>query len=301
MMNKTAFVVAALALGGLVSPASAQIIATSIPKAGGAAPGKGAGAEKQFAFHILGAPIAKWKINAFEEEGGAFLASSANPNSKLLLAGELAFSARSDVTIGIGGWFNKVGNTNYDFVFLDTSEQGSGLTGVRADDLTYTEGHVNVFYKDVGLQFGLVHSKSTTSDVTIREFFLGDTVFSRAALVSLIGSAAVSTIEGEARGLEVSATDFDSYLVYKTGSSRFQRDAKVPWTVSAGAGLYHYQATSKTVFSGFLTGSVDVYKGLGLDVSFWYIGKSNSESQKILGVVDNLSRFSVGIGYSFSR
>ncbi len=301
MMKKTAFVVAALALGGLVSPASAQIIATSIPKAGGAAPGKGAGAEKQFAFHILGAPIAKWKINAFEEEGGAFLASSANPNSKFLLAGELAFSARSDVTIGLGGWFNKVGSTNYDFVFLDTSGADIlGLSGVRVDDLTYTEGHVNVFYKDVGLQFGLVHSKATTSDLHIQQWLFGDTVFSRADLVSLFGSAEVNAIEAGAQG-EISATDFDSYLVYKTGSSRLKRDTKVPWTVSAGAGLYHYQATSKTAFSGFLTGSVDVYKGLGLDVSFWYIGKSNSESKKILGVVDNLSRFSVGIGYSFSR
>jgi hypothetical protein len=301
MMKRTAFAVAALALGGLVSPASAQIIATSIPKAGAAAPGKGVGAEKQFAFHIMGAHIAKWKINSFEEDAGLFLASSANPNSKFLLAGEAVFAAGSDFSIGLGGWYNKVGNTNYDFVFLDTSAvPTSGLLGVRLDDVTYTEGHVNAFYKDIGIQAGLVHSKATPSGLTINQFFFGDVTLSRADLVRLIGSGEVSAIEAGAR-VEVSATDFDSYLVYKTGSSRFNRDTKVPWTVSAGAGLYHYQVTSKTVFSGFLTGSVDLYKGLGLDVSFWYIGKSNSENQKVLGVVDNLSRFSVGIGYSFSR
>jgi len=285
--------VAALALGALAAPATAQIIATSIPKSI-AATGEG-----RWAFHVMYAPYAKWKINQFEETDLELISLSAKKNSKFLGAAEVAFSAGGNVTVGLGGWFNKVGRTDYDFLFVEIADVDVlGLDGIRTDNLTYTEGHANVFYKDFGLQVGLVHGKATTTNLSIGNFLLGDVVFTRQDLVDLLGAAEVNAIENDARGAEITTNDMDAYLVYKAGAR--DRDTR-GWGFSLGAGAYRYGGGKKTVPSAFATVSVGLYKGLGIDSSFWYIHKSNSETQKKLGVSDNLSRFTVGVGYTFGN
>jgi hypothetical protein len=287
--------VAALALGALAAPAAAQIIATSIPKS------ISGGGEGRWVFHLMYAPYAKWKINQFEETDTSLVSLSAKKNSKFLGAAEAAFSAGSDVTIGLGGWFNKVGSTDYDFVFVDFSDGILGLDGVRTDNVTYTEGHANIFYKDVGVQFGLVHGKATTTNLAIGNFLFDDLLLSRQDLINELGpqgAEIVNSIEADARGTEISTTDVDGYLVYKVGSTG--RDTR-GWGFSLGAGAYRYGGSKKTVPSAFATVSLGLYKGLGIDSSFWYIHKSNSATQKSLGVTDNLSRFSIGVGYTFGN
>jgi hypothetical protein len=304
VMRTRAFpVAAAVVLCALAAPASAQIIATSIPKEFTGS-GKAGTAEKKWAFHIMGTPVAKWKINQFEETDTSFVSTSANPNSKFLGAAEVAFKAGSDMTVGVGGWFNKVGSTDYDFTFIDVSDGSLGLSGIQTNDLTVSEGHVNVFYKDFGVQVGVVHGSSTVTNLSIGNFLLDDNVFTRAGLVNLFnsvgqnGEAVVRGIENDARGEEITTNDVDAYLVYKAGS---RISESFGWSASLGGGIYRYGGADKTVPSGFATLSLDLYKGLGIDASFWYIGKSNSELQEALDVTDNLSRFSIGIGYTFSR
>ena len=291
-MQARTLAMAALVLGGLAAPAAAQIIATSIPRS------IAGGGEGRWAFHVMYAPYAKWKINQFEETDTAFVSARAKPNSSFLGAAEVAFKAGSDVTLGLGGWFNKVGNTDYDFTFVEVSDVVLGLDGVRTDDLTVVEGHANAFYKSIGLQVGVVHGKSTTTGLTIGNFLLDDLVLTRGELVSLLGSAEVDAIEAEGRGLEISTTDVDGYLVYKAGS---QDSDRLGWGFSLGAGAYRYGGSKKTVPSAFATLSVGLYKGLGIDSSFWYIGKSKSDLQESLDVSDGLNRFSIGIGYTFSN
>ena len=283
---------AALALGALAAPATAQIIATSIPKS------IAGGGEGRWAFHVMYAPYAKWKINQFEETDLDLISLKANKNSKFLGAAEVAFSAGDNVTLGLGGWFNKIGGTDYDFLFLEFGDDIFGLDGVRTDNVTYTEGHANIFYKDLGLQVGLVHGKATTTNLRIGNFLFNEFVFTRQDLVDVLGAAEVTAIENDARGAEISTTDMDAYLVYKAGAR--DRDAR-GWGFSLGAGVYRYGGSKKTVPSGFATVSVGLYKGLGIDSSFWYIHKSNSDTQELLGVTDNLSRFTVGVGYTFGN
>jgi hypothetical protein len=288
--------VAAMALSALAAPASAQIIATSIPKEFTGS-GKAGTPEKKWAFHVMGAPVAKWKINAFEEDGPLLLTTSANPNSKFLGAAEVAFRAGDNFTVGVGGWFNKVGTTDYDFLFLD-GESELGFNGTRTDALTYTEGHVNLFYKDFGIQVGVVHTAATSSNFVLRNFVFSDTVLSRQEIIRILGSdSLVRELESSSRR-DISTNDIDAYLIYKVGS---RVGGNLGWTVSAGAGIYRYTDNSKTVPSAFGTLSLDLYKGLGVDASFWYIGKSSSDLAEAIDVTDTVSRFSIGIGYTFSK
>src|SRR5262245_6699020 len=87
-----------MALGGLAlmtAPATAQIIATSIPKS------IAGGGEGRWAFHLMWAPYAKWNIATFEEDPSAFLATKGDPKSDFLGAAEVAFKAGENVTVGI--------------------------------------------------------------------------------------------------------------------------------------------------------------------------------------------------------
>jgi hypothetical protein len=77
----------ALVLGILTAPATAQIIATSIPKAVGASEGK-------WAFHVMGSPFAKWRINSYlQEPDGRYVGAQKQS------AGRQAFEALLDETV----------------------------------------------------------------------------------------------------------------------------------------------------------------------------------------------------------
>ena len=85
-----------------------------------------------------------------------------------------------------------------------------------------------------------------------------------------------------------------------------------PYGLSVGLGIYNTKGDTETsqrspddqkVFSGFFTGTVDLYKGLGLDASYWFVGKTEAD----LGLGTPVSsekatnRFTIGVSYTFSK
>ena len=283
----------AMALVGLAlvaAPATAQIIATSIPKS---IAGGGAG---RWAFHLMWAPYAKWNIATFEEDPSAFLATKGDPKSDFLGAAEVAFTAGENVSIGLGGWYNKVGNDSADYIFFLADPEGSVfLSGPVNRDVKHLEGHVNVFYKALGVQFGLVHNTTQINTITADIATVDDIP---------IPLDVANDILTDVAGVEDTANDWDGYLIYKVGGTTAS-DSN--WSFSLGGGIYHYDIVSKTVPSFFATATVGLYKGLGVDASYWYVGKTDrSELQRALAdagvdLDQSLNRFMVGVSYTFSR
>jgi hypothetical protein len=290
-MRARSVAIAAFGLAVVAAPATAQIIATSIPKS---LAGGGAG---RWAFHLMWAPYAKWNISTFEEDPVAFLATKGDPKSDFLGAAEVAFKAGEDVTVGLGGWYNKVGNDSAEYAFFLADPGGNVfLAGPVNRDVTYTEGHVNVFYKSLGVQFGLVHSNYKVNTITADIATIDD--------FDIPLDLANEILAEEVSGVEDSANDWDGYLVYKVGGTTGNDSL---WSFSLGGGIYHYDIVSNTVPSFFATATVGVFKGLGVDASYWYVGKTDrSELQEALADVgvdldQSLNRFMVGVSYTFSR
>lgn len=301
-MKLRGLMLSCLGVCALAAPASAQIIATSIPRedTGGAG-----AAEKKFALHLMASPFSKWRYNElllgqtqFDDrvftDIGVF---TGTPNSDFLLAGEAVFKAGSDWNIGLGGWYNKVGKVQYDFDVAtvitvgDDIIGGDALTGTLDGDLSVFEGHANVFYRNVGIQAGLVR---TSSEITNSHIATSNDPTN-------IGRP-LGSVEGDANKV----TDWDLYGVYKMAGG----DAH-PWGISVGAGLYRKKGNtdnsqrlgeSQTVGSGFVTASVGVFKGLSVDASYWYVGKTAaSRGDEAFVTSDAASRFNIGIGYTFSK
>ena len=281
---------ALLGLAVLAAPARAQIIATSIPKS------IAGGGEGRWAFHLMWAPYAKWNIATFEEDPTAFLATKGDPKSDFLGAAEVAFKAGDAVTIGLGGWYNKVGNDSAEYVFFLADPDGSVfLSGPVNRDVKHIEGHVNVFYKSLGVQFGLVHNTTQINTITADFATVDDIPIPLDVANGLLTDVA---------GVEDTANDWDSYLIYKAGGSTGSDNN---WSFSLGGGFYHYDIVSKTVPSFFATATLGIYKGLGVDASYWYVGKTDrSELQQALSDAgvdfdQSLNRLMVGVSYTFSR
>jgi len=281
---------ALLGLAVLAAPARAQIIATSIPKS------IAGGGEGRWAFHLMWAPYAKWNIATFEEDPTAFLATKGDPKSDFLGAAEVAFKAGDAVTIGLGGWYNKVGNDSAEYVFFLADPDGSVfLSGPVNRDVKHIEGHVNVFYKSLGVQFGLVHNTTQINTITADFATVDDIPIPLDVANGLLTDVA---------GVEDTANDWDSYLIYKAGGSTGSDNN---WSFSLGGGIYHYDIVSKTVPSFFATATLGIYKGLGVDGSYWYVGKTDrSELQQALSDAgvdfdQSLNRLMVGVSYTFSR
>lgn len=261
---RSTVVTAALGLGlfAFGSQASAQIIATSIPKevsapaasgaAGSVAPAASTEGGK-VAFHVMASPLAKWDISSewpITDTDSVHIKTT--PNSDFLLAGELALAATENLSLGFGGWYNKIGEAEFDVSFAGYRET------VAADLGNIWEVHAAAFYKSIGVQG------------------------------SLIGYSG-----GDNEGSDT-PKDKAAYLVFKKGTS-----GKTPVTFSVGGGAYFYGAPDDfeapdPVFTAFAAAGVQVYKGLGIDASYWYIGKSE-------GLDNDAGRFMVGVGYTFSR
>ena len=283
-------VVAAFGLAVLAGPAHAQIIATSIPKS------VAGGGEGRWAFHLMWAPYAKWNIATFEEDPTAFLATKGDPKSDFLGAAEVAFKAGENASIGLGGWYNKVGSDDAEYIFFLSDPEGTVfLSGPLNRDVKHTEGHVNLFYKNLGVQFGLVHNTTKINTITADIATVNDV-----EIDPQIANQFLTDVEG----VEDTANDWDGYLIYKTGGTSAN---DTNWSFSLGGGIYHYDIVSKTVPSFFATATLGLYKGLGADVSYWYVGKTKrSELQDALAdagvdLDQNLSRFMVGVSYTFSQ
>jgi hypothetical protein len=289
----------------LAAPASAQIIATSIPKEFSLATGKALG-EKKWAFHVMGTPFAMWNINSyFQEPTGTDNpllqnVTSTDSRSKFLFAAEAAFKAGSDLTVGVGGWYNELGSAEVDFFQLNSDPQSADLilAGVAPFDLRVYEVHGNVFYKDIGVQVGLVRTRQKQTGLragTVDVFFddFGNLV-----------EQALTQDEFFKNEVQMD-NNWDAFLIYKKA---FTTGKRTSWGVSLGSGVYRDDEADSTNFTGFVTATVGIYKGLGLDASFWYVGGSKQTSarrdfQNLLDekVKTDRSRFTVGIGYTFSK
>jgi hypothetical protein len=281
----------------LAVPASAQIISTSLPTATAGA------ARDKFSAHIMVTPFAKWdykEVYGWENEfaEGDLGLITGTPNSDFMAAAEMAFAlGNSNWSVTIGGWYNKIGNKNFTFEGtyytvlpngdFDIVESEKATIPV---DLTLYEGHLGIFYKAVGIQGGIVHTDQKSNGD-----FLGN----------VIGSNPPRDFPAYAPFNE-KTNDYTAFGVVRMSRER--------WGVSAGAGAYFKKgitgsplrfADNKVVFSGFVTGSVNVFKGLGVDASYWYIGKTKAVKEFTSAVVtsgagsDAQSRFTVGLGYSF--
>ena len=296
-MKTKGFLTVVLGLCALASPASAQIIATSIPRADTV----GAAAEKRWAFHVMGSPFAKWNYGElYLDPNDVFGTIQGTPNSDFLFAGEIVFAAGTNFTIGLGGWYNKIGTNEFDFVGFDvTGAAGfADISAVLDTDIKTYEGHVAIFYKDVGVQGGLVRTTGR----------LGPN--GRVTLVNDIPVNAPFTLSvGDAE-----TTDWDVFGVYKHGFGG--RDGEGRAGLAIGAGIYRKQGIAgasplrlpddQTVFTGFATLNINVYKGLGIDVSYWYVGPTaETRGEGIFAgqdfANDSQSRFTVGLGISVSR
>jgi len=283
-------VAVALLLGAWAAPATAQIIATSIPKS------VAGGGEGRWAFHLMWSPYAKWNINTFQEDPSSFLATKGDPKSDFIGAAEVAFKAGDSASIGLGGWYNKIGNHSADYAsFVATPDGNVFLSGPINLNVTYTEGHANAFYKNLGVQFGYIHSTSTVNTIT------ADIAEVDGVPIPLeLANQFLTDVEGA----QDTANDYDGYLVYKTGG---ESGNKTNWSFSLGGGFYHYDIVKKTVPSAFATVTLGLFKGLGIDASYWYVGKTKrSELQEALNdagldLDQNLSRWLVGVSYTFSQ
>lgn len=289
-MHARTVAMALFGLAVLAAPATAQIIATSIPKS------IAGGGEGRWAFHLMWAPYAKWNIATFEEDPVAFLSTRGDPKSDFLGAAEVAFKAGENFTVGIGGWYNKVGNDSAEYAFFLADPEGSVfLAGPVNRDVTHTEGHINAFYKSLGVQFGLVHNTTRINTITADIATVDDIP---------IPLELANEILTDVAGVEDTANDWDGYLVYKVGGTTGNDNN---WSFSLGGGVYHYDIVDKTVPSFFATATVGVFRGLGLDASYWYVGKTDrSELQEALAdagvdLDQSLNRFMVGVSYTFSR
>jgi hypothetical protein len=296
-MNVRGLTLVGLSVAALAAPASAQIIATSIPRedVGG---GTGAGRSK-FSLHLMASPFAKWKINSYIEEpkGAGFpyfqQASTTDSSSKFIGAVEAAFAAGDNWSIGLGGWYNTLGEPDVDVFEVDLIG-GTVFGGLATEEMSVSELHGNVFYKDVGIQVGLV--RTSTKITGLR---------AGAVLIDLnTGELIEFTEDAPITGQETfSNNNWDAFLVYKKGSA----PGSTPWGVSLGGGVYHDSAASSTKFSGFVTASVGIFKGLGIDASYWYVGGSSptparQELEELFedAIAENMSRFTIGIGYTFN-
>jgi hypothetical protein len=166
----------------LAAPASAQIISTSLPNMTPGQEGKSVSA------HFMITPLAKWNYKEVYLDSGSSVdtdsglgfeysdegAISGGPYSKFMFAGEVAFAlGHSDWALTAGGWYNKIGSHDFD---LNSYSHGAltllGLPIFAIDapltakwklDLDMYEGHIGIFYKSFGVQFGYVRTEPRTT------------------------------------------------------------------------------------------------------------------------------------------
>jgi hypothetical protein len=299
--------VAAMALSALAAPASAQIIATSIPKEFTGS-GKAGTPEKKWAFHVMGSPFAKWNINSyFQEPTGVDdplvqNVTSTDSGSKFIFAAEAAFKAGDNVTFGVGGWYNELGTAELDFfqLTLDPSDPNLLRYGVAPYELRIYEVHANAFYKDFGVQAGMVRNRYRQKGLRAGTVEV-DCVDSRCSSTETFRYREDANFDADIQLV----TNWDAFLIYKKG---FNTGKSMNWGVSVGSGFYRDGEAKTTVFTGFATATVGLYKGLGLDVSFWYVGNAEMTAarrdfQELLDdrIKSDVSRFTVGLGYTFSK
>lgn len=305
--------------------ASAQII--TVPMS---APSTTGGSKRdKFSFHIMETPLAKWDykevyIDISQTNVNRLVSGviSGQPNSNFMVAGEMAFAlGEGNWSMTLGGWHNAIGQNDFalDALFgvasLGTFPCTSGAlaTGFCGPlvakvplKLTMYEAHVGFFYKALGVQVGFVRTQQG----------LGQSLVDAKWTVKLHPSDPFPTtiplgelpveVPGPVPEFHTTTNDLTLFAVYRRSERR--------WGLSLGAGAYLKEgiasgsplrfANDETVPSAFVAGSLNMYKGLGLDLSYWFVGKTRSiepfvEATDIKTRTDSQSRFTLGLGFSF--
>jgi hypothetical protein len=298
---RTCLVVACMSTLGLT--ASAQIIATSLPSE----PEKAS--PKKWAIHVMASPLAQWRYNevfldfvdpSFSVAGDIV----GRPRSRLMIAAEASFGRADGLVLSAGGWYNELGAHTFDVTalvgFPATPEDPDGYVNLHyaafRTDLSMLEYHVGVSYKGFGLQAGVV---STSGEFTSGEFVSGD------------GRRFDPPIFYPTDLPKADTTDYDLFLVYRRGLGNQDRAS-----LALGVGGYRKQAIrgvnvaplrtgdTKTVLSAFAAAGLRVYKGLGLDASYWFVGPSDApddvaEVSRFTLASDQQSRLTIGVGFTF--
>jgi len=255
------------------SPASAQIISTMIPLEN--VSGASSTVSTRQAFHLM-AGFTNWDFG-FDQAGRDQVVTSGGSTSGgrngVILAGDFSGAVADNLTIGGGGWYNKV----TDWVLSEPA----GPT-FNAYELTVTRAfssiYGNVFYRHVGVQAGIIPARGKE----------------RIVLPGL-GSASD----------DLNQTDANVFAVARFGAAR----SGLRWHTTAGAGLHVYgtipassvfsrpESPSAAAFTAFANASIGFGGGVSLDASFWYVGADKNYSSTSRIGNTNQSRFTIGIGY----
>jgi hypothetical protein len=263
----------------LARPASGQIISTMVPmetqSPSAAAP---AGPGPTAAWHVMGG-FAHWSFGgdkALKDDVASKGGTSSGGNKGFILAGDVAFKAGRNMSVGFGGWYNKL---------TDFEAHVPARPGFFAVDQTSTHSfssfYGNVFYKNVGVQAGVIPLRGHTTISVPANGFNG------------------TDDNGQ--------TDFAIFGVARTGS----KPGRPRWSAVAGLGLYRYGSRPATTtlgfeaspaanaFTIFVNGSVGVYKRFSVDGSIWFTAAdSNFSFDSGIGN-QSQTRFTIGIGYGF--
>jgi hypothetical protein len=285
--------------------ASAQIIATSLPDEPARA------SRKKWAVHVMASPLAQWRYNEvfldFTNASDYAVVGEivGKPRSRLMIAAEASFGRGDGLVLSAGGWYNQLGAHTFDVTgavfFPPSPEDPDGYVNLHyaafRTDLSVLEYHVGVSYKGFGLQAGVVR---TSGEFTSGEFVNGDR------------SRLNPPIPYPTQDLpKANTTDYDLFLVYRRGLGHQGRAS-----LAVGVGGYRKQAIdgvnvsplrtgdAKTVVSAFAAAGLKVYKGLGIDASYWFVGPSDApdEVAEFSGFTlasDQQSRLTIGIGFTF--
>jgi hypothetical protein len=301
----TRSVAAAVVAAALAPSASAQIIASSLPSVSEPTSGK------KWAVHLMASPLAQWRYNEvfvdeLESRYAVLGEIVGKPSSRVMLAGEVSFGRRDGVIVTAGGWYNKLGTHTFDIagalILPPSPEFPDGYNDIHyavfETNLSMAEGHAGVSYKGLGLQVGVV---ATSGSFDSGEFVNADG--SRRTPRTDYGTLP-----------DAKTMDYDIFAVYRRAFAARER-----LSVAVGVGAYRKQAgrkdtsdfspplrsgKDKTVLTAFAAAGVNIVKGLGVDVSYWYIGKSDATEEvgnraDLVLASDQQSRLTVGVGFTF--
>jgi hypothetical protein len=257
---------AGFALATLVAsaaPASAQIISTMVPMEKSVSGGGGGGSA--VAVHLMGG-YSNWRfgfIQDSKDQPGTTLTGGQNG---WIGAVDIAGAVGGSVSVGGGGWFNKV---------QDLKTTATGFTDTQTIAVASVYG--NVFYKYVGVQAGIIPFKSKEN-----------------------GTAGITTFSGSDDQTDMDIFGVARFGAAKAGQPRWSasvgggmyrygaRPADTTNGVSASPSAF-----APTVFFNF---SAPVAKHLSIDGSAWYTAKDkNYTTTDTIGNADQ-TRFVIGLG-----
>ena len=184
---------------------------------------------------------------------------------------DIAVGIGDHLTVGFGGFYNRLANLVIDFP--NGNPNVTDLPYVFTGTQTFYGVYGNLFYKNIGVQAGIVPIRKTSTVV-----------------VESLGTGS------DSRG----QTDADLFVIGRFGRAR--------WSGTVGAGLYRYgsraeselflapKSTSGNAFSAFANTSVGLGRGVSLDASVWYTGAHNPTTGLAKDGNDSQTRFTIGLG-----